>query len=47
MGSAVNIEPAICNGHLPYHGDGAGGRGGWGVQRRGGEGPDISYSQVE
>ena len=34
----MNIEPAICNGYLPYTWDGVGGRGELGVERRGGGG---------
>ena len=34
-GRSVNIEPAICNGHLCSHEDGVGGSGGWGGRRSG------------
>ena len=34
----VNIEPAICNSHLPFLWDCVGERGGWGVERREWEG---------
>ena len=33
---AVDFEPAICNGHLPYPWGQVGGRGGWGDRRRSG-----------
>ena len=34
----MNIEPAICNGHLPYVEDG--------IRGRGGEGLNVLYLQV-